>query len=538
MTDIEISRYSKKDSIIDVSKTIGVDSNDLILYGPYKAKIKYNDKIKKNSKLVLVTAISPTPLGEGKTTVSIGLGDALKKLGKNVIIALREPSMGPVFGMKGGATGGGYSQVVPMEDINLHFTGDFHAITSCNNLISAAIDNNIYFGNSLDIKEVFFERCLDVNDRSLRDVDLGSRHDSFNITSASEIMALFCLANDFDDLRKRLGDIVIGINSKNEYVYVRDLNIEGSLLALLKDAFMPNLVQTLENTPTIIHGGPFANIAHGCNSIVGTKTALSYADYVVTEAGFGADLGAEKFLDIKCRVGGLVPDTVVLVATIKALKYHGGVPKDNIFEENYDALKEGFKNLDKHYSNLSKYGVNIVVCLNKFNTDTDEEIELLRNHCIDNNYQFSISTAYSDGGSGATQLAEMVIDSKKIKKINYLYDVNDSLEDKINKVCCDIYGASNVIISDKAKEKIEIIKKNNLLNLPICVAKTQYSFSDDKNKYGVPTDFDVTVRDINLYNGAGFITVLLGDIMTMPGLSRKPNYEKIDFIDGEIYNLS
>ena len=538
MTDIEISRNSNKLNIVDVAKSIGIDENEVTLYGNYKAKIKFADKVNKKSKLILVTAISPTPLGEGKTTVSIGLGDALKKLNKNVIIALREPSMGPVFGMKGGATGGGYSQVVPMEDINLHFTGDFHAITSANNLISAAIDNHIYFGNKLDIKEVFFERCLDVNDRSLRDVDLGTRHDSFNITSASEIMALFCLATDFDDLREKLGNIIVGINSKNEYVYVRDLNIEGSLLALLKDAFMPNLVQTLENTPTIIHGGPFANIAHGCNSIVGTKTAMKYADYVVPEAGFGADLGAEKFLDIKCRLGGLVPDTVVLVATIKALKYHGGVSKDKIFEENFDALKEGLKNLDKHYSNLSKYGVDVVVCLNKFNTDTEEEIKVLEKHCIDNNYKFSISTAYSDGGSGAIELANEVIKSKKVKSINYLYDVNDSLEEKINRVCCDIYGASNVIISDLAKEKIEIIKKNNHLNLPICVAKTQYSFSDDKNKFGVPENFDVTVRDINLYNGAGFITVLLGDIMTMPALSRNPNYEKIDFIDGKIYNLS
>ena len=538
MTDIEISRNSKKKNIIDICKSIGIKESDVIPYGKYKAKISNTYTGKKHGKLILVTAISPTPLGEGKTTVSIGLGDALKELKKSVIIALREPSMGPVFGMKGGATGGGYSQVVPMEDINLHFTGDFHAITSANNLISSAIDNHIYFGNSLDIQKVLFNRCLDVNDRSLRDVDLGTRHDSFNITSASEIMALFCLSTDLDDLRKRLSNIVVGVNSKGEYVFVRDLKIEGSLVALLKDAIMPNVVQTLENTPTLIHGGPFANIAHGCNSVIATKTALSYADYVVTEAGFGADLGAEKFFDIKCRTGNLVPDSVVLVATIKALKYHGGVKKDLIFDDNIDAIKKGFENLDKHYSNLSKYGVNIVVCLNKFNTDTDEEIELFKNHCIDMGYEYAISSAYADGGKGAVELANKIISNNKTSKFKLLYDNNDSIYDKIDKVCKDIYGASNVIISDKAKEKISVIENNKLINLPICVAKTQYSFSDDKNKVGVPKNFEVTVKDVNLYNGAGFITILLGDIMTMPGLSKVPNYEKIDVIDGEIVNLN
>lgn len=538
MNDIDISRNSRKLNIIDIADSIGIDSDNIEVYGKYKAKIKpcFRDN---NSKLILVTAISPTPLGEGKTTVSIGLGDALHRMNEKCIIALREPSMGPVFGMKGGATGGGYSQVVPMEDINLHFTGDFHAITSANNLISAAIDNHIYFGNSLGIKEVLFNRCLDVNDRALRSVDLGTRYDSFTITSASEVMALFCLATDLDDLRNKLGNIIVGINEDNKYVYVKDLKIEGSLVALLKDAFAPNLVQTLENTPTIIHGGPFANIAHGCNSIVATKTALSYADYVVTEAGFGADLGAEKFFDIKCRTGNLKPNCVVLVATIKALKYHGGVSKDKIFEKNDEALVEGLKNLDKHYSNLKKYGVNIIVCLNKFDTDTDEEICIVKNHCNSTGYVFSTSTAYVEGGEGAIDLANKVIDCcSKNNEFKYLYEVDADIVSKINKVCCEIYGAKSVNISDEIMEKINVIEENNMTNLPICVAKTQYSFSDDKNKVGVPSVFEVTVRDIKLYGGAGFITVLLGDIMTMPGLSRKPNYEKIDVVDGNIINLS
>lgn len=536
MTDIEISRNGKKLHINDIGRKLGLKSEDLILYGDFKAKIK---KVTgdKNGKLILVTAISPTPLGEGKTTVSIGLGDALSKIGKKTIITLREPSMGPVFGIKGGATGGGYSQVVPMEDINLHFTGDFHAITSANNLISAAIDNHIYFGNQLNIKTVLFKRCLDVNDRALRDVDLGSRHDSFSISSASEIMALFCLATSLEDLREKLGNVIIGINDKNQFVYLRELNIEGSLVALLKDAFMPNLVQTLENTPTIIHGGPFANIAHGCNSIVATKAALANSDYVVTEAGFGADLGAEKFFDIKCRVGDLKPDCVVLVATIKALKYHGGVEKDDIFLENEVAIKKGFANLDKHYSNLKKFGVNVIVCLNKFNTDLDSEVALFESYCASKNYEYSISNAYSLGSDGALSLAEKVLEMKD-SKFSYLYDLNEKLEEKINKVCREIYGATNINFSDLAIEKMKLLDDNKVIDLPICIAKTQYSFSDDKNKVGVPDKFDVTVKDINIYSGAGFITVLLGDIMVMPGLSSNPNYELIDVVDGEIVNLS
>ena len=536
MTDIEIARMSKKKDIIDIAHEIGIDDNDLFLYGKDKAKIKV-PPFDLKGKLILVTAISPTPFGEGKTTVSIGLADALHKKKENVIAVLREPSMGPVFGMKGGATGGGYSQVVPMEDINLHFTGDFHAITSANNLISAAIDNHIYFGNELDIQEVMFHRCLDVNDRALRNVDLGGHKESFSITSASEIMALFCLATSLEDLRERLSNIVVGINSKGEYVFVKDLKIEGSLMALLKDAYYPNLVQTLENTPTIIHGGPFANIAHGCNSIIATKTAMTISDYVVTEAGFGADLGAEKFLDIKCLVGNLEPDCVVLVATIKALKYHGGVAKDYIFEPNLDALEKGFANLDRHYQNLKKFGVNIVVCLNRYDTDTDEEIALLKEHCESEGYLFTTSNAYALGSEGAMDLAEKVINCKK-SDFHFLYDVNDSICSKVDTICKEIYGASNVNYSDDIMNKISILEKNNKSNLPVCVAKTQYSFSDDPKKLGAPTDFEVTVKDVRLYSGAGFITVLLGDIMVMPGLSRKPNYEVIDFVDGNIVNLS
>lgn len=536
MTDIEISRSSKKEHIFDVAKKLGLTKDDLVLYGDYKAKIKHYTP-SNDGKLILVTAISPTPLGEGKTTVSIGLGDALNRLGHKCVIALREPSMGPVFGIKGGATGGGYSQVVPMEDINLHFTGDFHAITAANNLIAAAIDNHIYFGNKLDIKEVLFNRCLDVNDRSLRKVNLGNRIDSFSISSASEVMALFCLATSLEDLRERLGNIVVGVNSQENFVYVKDLKIEGSLLALLKDAFMPNLVQTLENTPTIIHGGPFANIAHGCNSIVATKMAMGMSDYVVTEAGFGADLGAEKFFNIKCRYGNLKPNCVVLVATIKALKYHGGVSKDEIFKENNEALSRGFANLDKHYENLRKFGVNIVVCLNKFDTDLESEIALFKEHCNQANYICSVSDAYSKGSSGAVDLAKQVVNFED-SNFKVLYDSLKSLEEKISIVCKEIYGAKMVNFSNLAMEKISVLKKNDIANLPICVAKTQYSFSDDKNKVGVPEDFEVTVEDIKFYSGAGFITVLLGDIMTMPGLSRKPNYELIDVVDGEIVNLS
>ena len=537
MTDIEISRNSNKLNIVDVASKLSLNKDDLILYGDYKAKIKYKDYGSKKGNLVLVTAISPTPFGEGKTTVSIGLADALAKKGIKALAALREPSMGPVFGMKGGATGGGYSQVVPMEDINLHFTGDMHAITSANNLICAAIDNHIYFGNELDIQTVTFNRCLDVNDRALREVGLSTRNDSFSISSASEIMALFCLATSLDDLRERLGNIVIGLNSNGEYVYAKELKVVGSLMALLKDAFLPNIVQTLENTPVIIHGGPFANIAHGCSSLAATNMALSLADYVITEAGFGADLGAEKFFDIKCRVGNLKPVSVVLVSTIKALKYHGGVSKDAIFDINNEALINGFANLDKHYANLKQYGVNVIVCLNKYNTDTEDEISIFKSHCEEMGYVYSMSEAYSKGSEGAFDLADKVLNNST-SDFKVLYDVNDSIQSKIDCICKNIYGADKVNYSDEIINKINILEKNNKSNLPICVAKTQYSFSDDKDKVGVPTNFEVTVKDIRLYSGAGFITVLLGDIMTMPGLSRRPNLELIDVVDGEIINLS
>ena len=538
MTDIEIARSVEGLDIKEIGKKIGLSDDNLVYYGSDKAKIKYNPT-KRKGKLVLVTAISPTPLGEGKTTVSIGLADAMNKLGKKVVAVLREPSMGPVFGIKGGATGGGRSQVIPMEDINLHFTGDFHAITSANNLLCSAIDNHIYFGNNLDFKKVLFKRCLDVNDRALRNINLGTREDSFTITAASEIMALLCLAKDLDDLKYRLGNIVVGLNSKDEFIYAKDLKVEGSMSVLLKDAIMPNLVQTLEGTPVIIHGGPFANIAHGCNSIMATNIGLELGDYVITEAGFGADLGAEKFLDIKCRLNGLSPDTVVLVATIKALKYHGGVSKDEVLNPNDEALKNGLCNLERHISNLKKYGVNVVVCINKFASDTEDEIKLVSDYCKKLDVVVSTSTAYVDGGEGAIDLANIVIDScSKDYKFSLIYNDSDSFKDKVKKVATEIYHAKDVNFSELALDKLNSFEKNGIKDLPICIAKTQYSFSDDQKKVGVPVDFEVNVKDICLYNGAGFITVLLGDIMTMPGLSRVPSYEKIDLVDGEIVGLS
>lgn len=538
MNDIDIAQNNVLENIVKVAKKIDLNSDDLVLYGDFKAKIKKVPS-KRKAKLILVTAINPTPYGEGKTTVSIGLGDALNKLNKKPVIVLREPSMGPVFGIKGGATGGGYSQVVPMEDINLHFTGDFHAITAANDLLCAAIDNHIYHGNSLDIQKVVFKRCLDVNDRALRKISLEKRNDSFSITAASEIMALFCLADSIDDLKRRLGNIIIGYNSKNEVVYAKDLHIEGALTVLLKDAFLPNLVQTLEHTPTIIHGGPFANIAHGCNSIIATELGLSLGEYMVTEAGFGADLGAEKFLDIKCRKASISPDCIVLVATIKALKYNAYVDSGHILEENVDAVKAGLANLGRHIENLSKYGIPVVVCLNKFATDSESEIKAVEDFCLKKGTTFSTSTAYTDGGSGAIDLANKVITACSLKSnFKLLYDDNSSISDKIEKVCCEIYRASEIEYSSKALEKIDAIEKIGRSNLPICVAKTQYSFSDDAKKLGAPNDFKVYVRDICLYNGAEFVTVLLGNIMTMPGLPKVPNYEKIDLINGKIVGLS
>ena len=538
MTDIEIARNANKKDIREVASSLGLSEKDYILYGNDKAKIIRNYSAQKG-KLILVTAISPTPYGEGKTTVSIGLGDAFHQMKRNVVLALRQPSMGPVFGMKGGAAGGGYSQVIPMEDINLHFTGDFHAITAANDLLCAAIDNHIYHGNELRISKVTFNRCLDVNDRALRNIQLDGREEKFNITAASEIMALFCLADSLDDLKKMLGNIVIGYTEDNSLVYARDLHIEGAMVTLLKDAFYPNLVQTLENTPAIIHGGPFANIAHGCNSIVATKLALSLGDYVITEAGFGSDLGAEKFLNIKCRKANISPDTIVLVATIKALKYNAGVSKDNILSKDVMAVRNGLCNLEAHVRNLQKFGIPIVVCLNAYDTDTEEEQSVVLNWCSENNIPVSISTAYCDGGKGAIDLARVVEDSLiKEKDFHYLYADSDSIEEKIFKVAKEIYHASAVEYSEKAMEKIRMLEKNKLSYLPICGAKTQYSLSDDAKKLGNPKDYTIYVRDIELYHGAGFITVLFGSILRMPGLPKNPNYEKIDFVNGEIVGLS
>lgn len=538
MTDIEIAHQANKKSIREVAFSLGLSDNDYILYGNDKAKI-----IKKCSsecgKLILVTAISPTPYGEGKTTVSIGLADAFHRLGKRAILALREPSMGPVFGMKGGAAGGGYSQIIPMEDINLHFTGDFHAITAANDLLCAAIDNHIYQGNLLGISEVMFNRCFDVNDRALRKVCLDGRVEKFNITAASEIMALLCLANSVDDLKEMLGNIVIGCTKEKKFIYAKDLHIEGALVTLLKDAFYPNLVQTLENTPAIVHGGPFANIAHGCNSIMATKLALSLGEYVVTEAGFGSDLGAEKFLDIKCRKAGISPDTIVLVATIKALKYNAFLSKEDILKEDVQAVREGICNLEAHVSNLEKFGVPVVVCLNAYASDTVEEQQVVLDWCLEHHIPVSVSTAYCDGGVGAIELAKTVEESLgKNKNFHYLYSNSDSIYDKIFKLATEIYHASSVEYSDVALEEIQMLEENGLSYLPICGAKTQYSLSDDAKKLGNPKDYSIYVRDIELYHGAGFITVLFGSILRMPGLPKNPNYEKIDFVDGNIIGLS
>ena len=538
MTDIEIARSATKKPIQEIASSLGLKEDDYILYGNDKAKIvKKPDSSK--GKLILVTAISPTPYGEGKTTVSIGLGDAFHQLHKNAVLVLREPSMGPVFGMKGGAAGGGYSQVIPMEDINLHFTGDFHAITSANDLLCAAIDNHIYHGNELGIDEVTFNRCLDVNDRALRRIQLDNRSEKFNITAASEIMALLCLANDFDDLRRMLGNIVIGYAKDKSLIYAKDLHIEGALATLLKDAFYPNLVQTLEHTPAIIHGGPFANIAHGCNSIVATKLGMSLGDYVITEAGFGADLGAEKFLNIKCRKAGISPDAIVLVATIKALKYNAGVSRDDILKENVEAVSAGLCNLEAHVSNLKKAGIPLVVCVNAYDSDTKKEQNVVLDWCSRHNIPVAVSTAYRDGGSGAISLSR-VVDAvlQQPKDFHFLYSDSDSIEDKIYKLVTEIYHASQLEYSDEAKKKLQLIKENNLSYLPICGAKTQYSLSDDAKKLGNPKDYTIYVRDIELYHGAGFITVLFGNILRMPGLPKHPNYEKIDLVDNEIVGLS
>lgn len=538
MTDIEIAHKAAKLPIGKVAKKIGLSSDELILYGDDKAKINKIPREKKG-KLILVTATNPTPYGEGKTTVSIGLADALSSLNKNVLLALREPSLGPVFGMKGGATGGGYSQIVPMEDINLFFTGDMSAIEAANNLLCAAIDNHIYFGNRLGIEKIAFQRCLDVNDRTLRNITANNRSYSFTITAASEIMALLCLANDLDDLREKIGNIVIGYNANNEMIYARSLHIEGAMLALLKDAFKPNLVQTLENTPAIVHGGPFANIAHGCNSLNATRLALSLGDYVVTEAGFGSDLGAEKFFDIKCRKGNIAPDCVVIVTTLRSLKYNAHVPKNNINLCDVSSVTRGLSNLQVHIENMKKFNSNIIVALNRFSSDTVEEIEVVKNFCKNLGVAFSICDAYSRGSAGALDLAEVtlgLLDNENNFKL--LYDDNLSIKEKIEKISTEIYRANDVLYTDIALEKIAYLTENNMGNLPICVAKTQYSLSDDKNKIGITKDHIIHVKDIKVYSGAGFIVVYLGNIIDMPGLPKEPNYLNIDVLENEIIGLS
>ena len=543
MEDIEIARNTKLENIMDIAKKAGIEEEELELYGKYKAKID-NEKIfdrlinKKDGKLVLVTSINPTPLGEGKTTMAIGLADGLARIGKNTILALREPSLGPVFGIKGGATGGGHSQVAPMEDINLHFTGDIHAITSANNLLAALIDNHIYYGNKLEFDKVTWKRCMDLNDRQLRKINTGlsgeknivEREDGFDISVASEIMAILCWSKDIEDLRRRIGNIIVGYNKKGEPITAKDLNAQGSLTVLLKDAIKPNLVQTLEHTPAIIHGGPFANIAHGCNSIIATKTAMKLADYTITEAGFGSDLGAEKFLDIKCRKAKLKPDAVVCVATIRALKYHGGQAKEDVKQENLEALKKGMNNLNRHIENLkNRYGLNVIVAINRFLTDTDAEINFLRNELEKQNIGISLVESHQKGSIGAVDLAEKVVKLAEEKEnFKYIYEDTDSIKEKIEKVAKNVYGARDVEYSKEALEQITKIEKLGYKEFPVCIAKTQYSLSDDPKNLECKEPFTLHVNEIILRTGAEFVVAITGKIMTMPGLPRVPAAEKID----------
>ncbi len=549
-TDIQIAQEATMLPIKDVAATIGINKDDLELYGKYKAKISDEliDKVQGNpdGKLILVTAINPTPAGEGKTTTSVGLGQAFGKLGKKALIALREPSLGPCFGIKGGAAGGGYAQVVPMEDLNLHFTGDFHAITSANNLLAALLDNHIQQGNELGIdpRQIVWKRCLDMNDRVLRNVVVGLgnkmdgmvREDHFVITVASEIMAILCLADDMADLKRRLGKIIVAYSFDGKPVTADDLQATGSMAALLKDALKPNLIQTLEHTPAIVHGGPFANIAHGCNSVRATKTALKLADYVVTEAGFGADLGAEKFFDIKCRMAGLKPDAVVLVATIRALKYNGGVAKEDLSQENLEALKKGIVNLEKHIENLQKYNVPVVVTLNSFITDTKAETDFVETFCKERDCEFALSEVWEKGGEGGIALANKVLETLENKKSDFkvLYDDELSLKEKIEKVAKEIYGASEVTYSPAAERELKRITDLGMGNFPVCMAKTQYSLSDDAKKLGRPTDFVINVREVYASAGAGFVVAINGAIMTMPGLSKKPAAYGIDVDDNGV----
>ena len=552
-SDIEISQEAKMKKILDIAKSAGIDETYVEQYGNYKAKIDLsilNDIKKEDGKLILVTAITPTSAGEGKTTTSIGLADALRKINKNAVLALREPSLGPVFGVKGGATGGGYAQVIPMEDINLHFTGDFHAIGAANNLLAAMIDNHIYQGNALriDPRKITWRRCVDMNDRQLRFVvdGLGGktngmpREDGYDITVASEVMAVFCLASSISDLKKKLSNIIVGYNYDDEPVTAGDLHAEGAMTALLKDAFKPNLVQTLEKTPAIVHGGPFANIAHGCNSVIATKLALKLGDYVVTEAGFGADLGAENFLAIKCRVAGIKPSAVVVVATVRALKMHGGLKKTELENEDLDALKKGIPNLLRHVSNMKDvYKLPVVVAVNRFPADTEKELELVISECKKLGVNVVLSEVWAKGGEGGVKLAEEVVKLCEEKNdFSFSYELDIKIEDKIRAVVQRVYGGRDINITADAKKQIKKIKELGYDKLPICIAKTQYSFSDDQKKLGAPEDFEVTIRNVKVSAGAGFIVVLTGDIMTMPGLPKVPAAENIDVDDeGKITGL-
>ena len=552
MTDIEIARNTKLESIEKIANKLGIEKEDIETYGKDKAKISNSvyKKIKNNKtgKLVLVTAMSPTPLGEGKTTMSIAIADGLSQIGKKAVLALREPSLGPVFGIKGGATGGGMAQVAPMEDINLHFTGDIHAITTANNLLSSLIDNHIYFGNELQIEKVTWKRCLDLNDRQLRKIETGlsgeknivPREDGFDITVASEIMAILCLAKNQEELKQMLGNIIIGYNKENKPVYAKDLKAEGAMTVLLKDAIKPNLVQTLEHTPAIIHGGPFANIAHGCNSIIATNLAMKLAEYTVTEAGFGADLGAEKFLDIKCRKANIRPDVVVLVTTIKAIKYHGGVPKEEIQKENIEGLEKGIINVYKHVQNLEKFGLKVIVALNKFTQDTPKEIEILENKLKEKNIDLSLVEGWEKGGKGAIDIANKIVQTAQNSQgeNNFMYSLDDTIKEKVEKIAKNIYYAEGVEYSKEAEEKINLIEELGYSKLPICIAKTQYSFSDDAKNLDEESKYNIHIRDVELKAGAGFIVLLAGKIMTMPGLPKVPAAEQINIdTDGQIKGI-
>jgi formate--tetrahydrofolate ligase len=553
-TDVQIAQEAKMNPITEVAEKLNIHEDDLIQYGKYKAKVSLDvlerNLEKKDGKLVLVTAINPTPAGEGKTTTNIGLSMGLNKIGKSAITTLREPSLGPSFGIKGGAAGGGYAQVVPMADINLHFTGDFHAITTAHNLISALIDNHIHHGNELQIdpRNIVWKRVLDMNDRALRNIVVGlggrpngmPREDGFDITVASEIMAIFCLAKDLEDLKERVGDIIVAYRFDKTPVFAKDLKAQGAVALIMKDAMAPNLVQTLENTPAIIHGGPFANIAHGCNSLIATQMALKVADYTVTEAGFGADLGAEKFFDITSRFGNLKPDATVIVATVRALKHHGGAKKDELGIESLEKLAKGFENLEKHIENVKKFGVPAVVAINEFPTDTQAEVDFVLNKCREMGVEAVISRVWAKGGEGAVELAEKVVElvEKQESKFKYIYDVEDSIEEKIGKIAKEIYGADGVDFTKKCKKQIKNIEEMGFDKMPICMAKTQSSLSDDPKLLGRPTGFTITVREIKVSRGAGFLVALTGNIMTMPGLPKEPSSNKIDILEGgEIVGL-